>query len=311
METQKVLQAGKIALEIREYAKSIVKRDIPLLEIAEKIENKIFELGGKPAFPTNLGIDDITAHYTPPHDDETLANGLLKVDFGVHVDGWIADTAFSLDLENDNQNKKLIEASEKAVENAIKIIKEKNSISHEQKIKGRLSEGNLGVLANEIGKEIQGTIESYGFSPIINLSGHEMKQYELHAGITIPNINDKKNIILKKGLYAIEPFATSGSGKVYDGKPSEIYILIDSKNVRNPLAREILKFIEEEYQTLPFCSRWIVKKFGTKALFGLKQLEDNRNLHRFSQLVESSHSKVSQAEHTVLLEDNKIIVTTK
>ena len=291
-DTQKIIKAGKIASEIREYAKSIIKRDIPLLEIAKKIENRIIELGAKPAFPTNLSIDDIAAHYTPSYDDETLAHGLLKVDFGIHIDGWIADTAFSLDLENDNQNKKLIEASEKAVENAIKIIKEN-------------------ITLNKIGKEIEETIESYGFSPIINLSGHEMKQYELHAGITIPNIDDKKNIILKKGLYAIEPFATSGSGKVYDGKPSEIYILIDSKNVRNPIAREILKFIEEEYQTLPFCSRWIVKKFGTRALFGLKQLKDNRNLHQFQQLVESSHSKVSQAEHTVLLEGNEVIVTTK
>ena len=291
MNTQKIIQAGKIASQIKEYAKSIIKKDIPLLEIAEKIENRIFELGGKPAFPTNLSIDDIAAHYTPPHDDETLAHGLLKVDFGVHIDGWIADTAFSLDLENDNQNKKLIEASEKAIENAIKIIKQE-------------------ALTSEIGKLIQETIESYGFSPIINLSGHEMTQYELHAGITIPNINDKKNIILKKGLYAIEPFATSGSGKVYDGKPSEIYILIDNKNVRSPIAREILKFIEGEHRTLPFCSRWIVKKFGTKALFGLKQLEDNRNLHRFPQLVESSHSKVSQAEHTILVRD-KVIVTTE
>lgn len=288
---QKIIKAGRIASQIREYSKEIIRKDLPLLEIAEKIENKIFELGGKPAFPTNLSINDITAHYTPPYDDETLAHGLLKVDFGVHVDGWVADTAFSLDLENDNKNKKLIEASEKAVENAIKIIKQ-------------------GVLTSEVGKEIQEAIESYGFSPIINLSGHEMKQYELHAGITIPNINDRKSIVLKKGLYAIEPFATSGSGKVYDGKLSEIYALIDNKNVRGLIAREILKFIEGEYQTLPFCSRWIVKKFGTKALFGLKQLEDNRNLHRFPQLVESSHSKVSQAEHTILVRD-KVIVTTK
>lgn len=289
---QKILQAGKIASQVRAYAKSIIKKDMPLLEIAEKIENKILELGAKPAFPTSLSIDDIAAHCTPSHDDETLASGLLKADLGVHVDGWIADTAFSLDLNNNEENKKLIKASEKALENAIKIVKEN-------------------ILTNEIGKSIQETIESYGFSPIINLSGHEMKQKELHAGITIPNIDYNKNIILKKGLYAIEPFATPGSGKVYDGKPSGIYILTDNKNVRSPIARDILKFIEEKYSTLPFCSRWIIKKFGAKALFGLKQLEENGNLHQFPQLVESSHSKVSQAEHTVLVEDREIIVTTK
>jgi len=290
MNNSKILLAGKIASQVRTFTKSIIKKDTPLLEIAEKIESKIIELGGKPAFPTNLSINEITAHYTPSHDDKTLAHGLLKIDFGVHIDGWIADTAFSLDLENSEENKKLIEASEKALENAIEIIKENTS-------------------TDEIGKTIQQTIESFNASPIVNLSGHAMEKYELHAGITIPNVQDKTNILLKKGLYAIEPFATFGNGKVRDGKPSGIYILTNNKNVRSPIAREILEFIEDRYKTLPFCSRWLVKKFSTKALFGLKQLEENNNLHQFPQLIETSGKPVSQAEHTVLIGDEKVITT--
>jgi len=292
MEKEKIIKAGKIAAQVREFTKSIIKKDMPLIEIAEKIENKIIELGGKPAFPTNLSIDNIAAHYTPSYDDKTIASGLLKIDFGVHVDGWIADTAFSLDLENDEENKNLISASEKALENAIKIIKKE-------------------IPLREIGSIIQKTIESKGFSPIINLSGHEMKEYDLHAGLIIPNVDDNKNIVLGKGLYAIEPFATTGSGKVHDGKPSGIYMLVNDKTPRSQTAREVLDFIAEEYQTLPFCSRWIIKKFGVKALFGLKQLEDNGNLHHFPQLVEAQGSKVSQAEHSVLIEENKVIVTTE
>jgi len=291
MNTAKIIQAGKIAKQAKEYAKSIVKKNIPLLEIANKIEAKIHELGGKPAFPVNLSINEIAAHYTPDHEDKTLANGLLKVDLGVHVDGFIADTAFSIDLENSEENKKLIQASHKALENAEKKVKEK-------------------IHANEIGKTIQETIEFFNFSPVINLSGHEMKQYELHAGITIPNVEDTKESILSKGLYAIEPFATTGSGRVHDGKPSGIYLLENEKNVRSPIAREILVFIIEEYQTLPFCSRWLVKKFGTKALIGLKQLEDNGNLHHFPQLVEKEGSKVSQAENTILI-DKEVVITTE
>ena len=121
MNTQKILQAGKIAKQVREWIKTQLKKDMPLLEIAEKIENKITELGGKPAFPTNLSINNVAAHYTPSHDDKTLAHGLLKIDLGVHIDGWIADTAFSADLEDSEENKKLIQASEKALDNAIKI----------------------------------------------------------------------------------------------------------------------------------------------------------------------------------------------
>ena len=291
MSKKEILEAGKIASQIREYAEKIIKKDTPLLEIAEKIEAKIIELGGKPAFPTNLSINDIAAHYTPSHNDETLAHGLLKVDFGVHIKGNIADTAFSMDLENNEENKKLIKASEEALENALKIIKEKTT-------------------ASEIGKTIQNTIESFNLNPIINLSGHSMKEYELHSGITIPNVNDNKNVKIEKGLYAIEPFATSGSGKVYDGKPSGIYLLQSEKNIRSPIAREVLKFITEEYQTLPFCERWLVKKFGTKATFALKQLEDAEVLHHFRQLVEASHGKVAQSEHTILI-DKEIIVTTR
>jgi methionyl aminopeptidase len=291
MDKEKILKAGRIASEIRKYAKSLIKKDMPLLEIAEKIEAKTEELGGKPAFPVNLSIDNISAHYTPSHDDETLASGLLKVDFGVHIDGWIADTAFSVDLENSEENKKLIKASEKALENALKIIKKD-------------------VSTDETGEQISETIESYGFSPIINLSGHSMEQYELHSGISIPNINDKKDIKFEEGLYASEPFATTGIGKVHDSRPSGIYELKEIKNIRNPISRKILEFIRKEYNTLPFCSRWLVKKFGTKALFGLKQLEVNGNLHQFPQLIETTGSKVSQAEHTILISDDRVIVTT-
>jgi len=301
MDAEKILKAGRIASEVRKYAKSIIKKNAPLIEIAEKIEAKIKELGGKPAFPVNLSINNISAHYTPPHDDKTLARGLLKVDFGVHIDGWIADTAFSINLENNEGNKKLIQASKNALDNAIKLIKNKGVVG------GVVTT----ISTDEIGDTISKTIESYGFSPIINLSGHSMDNYELHSGINIPNVNDGKKIKLEEGIYAFEPFATTGSGKVHDGKPSGIYELRETKNIRNPISREILEFIKKEYNTLPFCSRWLVKKFGTKALFGLKQLENNGNLHHFPQLVEIQGSRVSQAEHTIFINDKGVRITTE
>ena len=262
-----------------------------LLEIAELIENKIIELGGKPAFPTNLSINEVAAHYTPTYNDETLAHGLLKVDFGVHIDGFIADTAFSVDLENSEENKNLIESSELALKNAIEKI-------------------NLKVPINEIGKVIAQSIEEKGFEPIVNLGGHGLEEYEAHADPFIPNFDNKNNEEIEKGLIAIEPFATNGVGKIKEGNFGGIYQLIDTKNPRSPQAREILNFIIEEYDELPFCSRWIVKKFGIKSLFALRELTNNSNLHQFSQLVEISKAKVAQSEHTVLITDKEKIVTT-
>lgn len=292
MNKEKIIQAGKIASEVKEWIKPQIKKGILLLEIAEKIESKIIELGGKPAFPTNLSINEKTAHYTPSHNDESIAEGLLKVDFGAHVDGWCSDTAFSIDLEDSEENKKLIQASEKALEKAINVI-------------------NENVTTGEIGKEIQDSIKEDGFTPIVNLSGHEIDNYDLHAGLTIPNIENNSNEIIEKGLYAIEPFATlsNASGSVKDSGPSGIYMLIDSKNIRSPLARDILDYIVEEHETLPFCSRWLVKKFGTKALLALRQLEQNENLHHFNQLIESSGAKVAQSEHTILIDQEKITIT--
>ena len=282
-------KAGRIAKQAVEYARVIIKKGMPLLEIAEKIENKIIELGGKPAFPVNLCINGIAAHYTPSYNDETCASGLLKVDIGVHVNGAIADTAFSLDLENNSENKKLIEASEYALKNALELI---------SKMKSKTELGS-------IGKVIQQATEKFGFSPIKNLCGHELGSYVVHAGCTIPNYDNGNANVLENGIYAIEPFATAGQGVVYEGKPSGIYKLQGRKAIRDSLARQILSFVEEEYKTLPFCERWIVKKFSARALLSLKLLEQAGILHHFPQLVEKSHMPVSQAENTIVIGEGK------
>ncbi len=298
MNKEKIIEAGKIAKEVREWIKPQIKKDMPLLEIAELIENKISEINpnAKPAFPTNLSINEIAAHYTPTHDDKTLAQGLLKVDFGVHIDGWCSDQAFSIDLENSEENKKLIETSEKALKKAIETI-------------------NPNITTSQIGKAIQDEISSQNFQPITNLTGHQIDEYDLHAGLSIPNYNNNSTEeITSPGLYAIEPFATlnSASGKIKEGTPSGIYQLQDSKNIRSPLAREVLEYILEEYYTLPFCSRWLIKKFGTKAILALKQLEQNGNLHQYPQLIETTNSKVAQSEHTVFIDEKgEKIITTK
>ena len=260
-------------------------------EIANKIDDKILELKAKPAFPVNLSINEIAAHSTPSFNDATLAHGLLKVDVGIHVDGYVADTAFSLDLENSQENKKLIQASE----GALKVAIEKTRV---------------GAPLNEIGKAIEQSITSLGFQPIINLSGHSLAQYELHAGITIPNHSNSPSTPIKEGAYAIEPFATSGAGKVIDGKHSGIYLLEKEVAVRDSFAREVLQFIKEEYKSLPFCSRWLHKKFGSRALIALKRLEDARILHHYSQLIEKDRKPVAQTEDTIILTKKEIIVTT-
>ena len=214
----------------------------------------------------------------------------LKVDVGVHINGYIADVAFSIDLENNEENKNLIKASEEALSKAIEAIR-------------------TNIPIRQIGSVIDNAIKTYGFISIHNLSGHSLAQYELHSGITIPNYDNSQEIPIQEGVYAIEPFATSGLGSVKDSKPSGIFRIENDAPVRDTFAREVLAFICEEYKTLPFCSRWLCKKFGSRALMALRRLEEAGILYQYPQLIETSGKKVSQAEHTIIISKDKVITT--
>lgn len=291
-EIENLKKAGQITQETIKYARSFIKKDMLLVEIADKIESKIIELKGKPAFPVNLSINEVAAHSTPLPDSKDKAHGLLKVDLGVQIQGYVADTAFSLDLENSKENKDLIESAENALKKACEIANTKSKI-------------------REIGSIIEKSIKSSGFQPIQNLSGHSIEQYDLHAGITIPNYDNFQERLLEIGVYAIEPFVTTGLGQVRDGKLSSIYAIVKEGNVRDSFSRRVLQYIKEEYSTLPFCTRWIHKKFGSRAIIALKNIEQAGLLHQYPQLIETGAGKVAQAENTIIVLKDKTIITTK
>jgi len=291
-EKEQWIEAGEKAAILMKKAVQLAKPGTPLLEIAEKLEAEAEKMKVSWAFPINLSINEIAAHYSPQKDDKTVASGLLKIDLGISINGYISDMAKSVDLTEDQKFKDMIEVNEKALEEAIKVAKN-------------------GIGINEIGKKIHQVITEKGFSPIRNLSGHELRKNIIHAGLTIPNYDNKNDTELEEGVYAIEPFATTGEGIVQDGKESGIYMLLQRKPVRDAKAREILDFIEKNYSTLPFSARWIVNKFGLRAMLALKSMHQQEILHSFAQLVEKSRSPVSQAEHSILVEKDKVTVLTK
>src|SRR3989344_3417002 len=245
---EKYKHIGKISKEIREYAKKIIKPGMLLVDIAQIIEDKIKESGVECAFPVNLSIDDIAAHYHPVPDEKTLASELLK----------------------------------------------KNPTLH------------------DLGLTIQKTIESNKFSPVINLSGHSIEKYKVHAGTTIPNYGNNSKQTIKSGVYAIEPFVTYGEGKIYEGNNGNIYSVIEFKSTRSPTARKILEYVEKKYKTMPVSYREIFQQFGPLSRLALKELENQHIIRSYAQLIEASHKPVAQAEHTFLkTDDGEIIVITK
>jgi methionyl aminopeptidase len=288
-------KAGAIASKVKIFARELIKPNMPLVKIAEAIESKIIELGGEIAFPVNLSINEIAAHYTPTLGDETLASGLIKIDLGVHINGFIADTAFSMDLTPNKEYTNLIKASESALKTAQEIIK-----SRKEK-----------TTYTEIGKAIQEQIESFNFAPIKNLCGHGLDEFNIHAGATIPNYENKNENIIEEGAIAIEPFATTGKGLVYDGAGSNIYHIAKFQQPRDGFAREVLTFLAETKKGLPFSQREVERKFGKRALLALSMLERAGIIEEFAQLIEQDKGIVSQAENTIIIFEGKVIVTSE
>ena len=289
-ELEKWKKAGEITSQIMKKALSLAKPGVPLLEIAEKLEAEAERLKVGWAFPINLSINEITAHDSPLHDEKRVAEGLLKIDLGISVDGYIADMARTIDFTV--KYKEMMKVNEEALREAIKISKD-------------------GVEVREIGKAIHDKITGKKFSPVRNLSGHQIDRYVIHAGANIPNYDNGNTAKLENGkIYAIEPFATAGEGVVIEGKPSGVYMFKQAKPVRDKKTREILEFIEKTYSTLPFSERWIIKKFGLRSIISLRTLKQEEIIHQFTQLVEKSRAPTSHFEDTILVEKDKAIVLT-
>ncbi|MEK6886199.1 MAG: type II methionyl aminopeptidase [Nanoarchaeota archaeon] len=286
-------QAGHIAHEALKYGSTLIKVNARISDVSDAIEAKIKELKGELAFPVNISLNEAAAHQVPFAVDDRVftENDLIKLDVGVHVNGAIGDNALTRDLTK--KYEKLIEASIEARDEAIKMIKP-------------------GIKTSEIGKVIEKIITKHGFKPVRNLSGHQIKEYEIHAGFTIPNYDDKKNTVLKEGMIiAVEPFATDGEGLIHESSNAEIFTLLEKKPVRSLITREALKHLEER-KGLPTSTRWLAKKMSAiKATFALKEMNQLNMLHLYPPLIEIKKGMVAQSEHTVLVTKDGHEILTK
>lgn len=281
---EKYQKAIQISDEVIKFAKPLVKQNSRIFDIAENMEKKIKELGGSPAFPVNISINENAAHYTPDINDSTVLkeNQLVKIDVGVHVDGYICDKAFSVFIGE--KNHPLIEASEKALQNALKVVKP-------------------GVKVFEISDVIASTLEEMKFQPIMNLCGHGLDRYTQHGSPMIPNSKNNIQDELKEGkAYAIEVFVTDGSGLVKETSQILIYRFLQLRSTRMIEARKILERAEKQFNNLPFAKRWLIDiATGTKLDLALRQLVDVNALEEYPVLKEEAKGLVAQSEETVVL----------
>lgn len=294
---KKLKLAGRIAGNARDFGVKLVKEGSSILETANKVESKILNDGGSLAFPVNISINEVAAHFSPRHDDTKLVfkkGDVVKLDVGAHIDGYIADTAITVEVGTNNYND-MIKASRDALNTAVDFIKADASLSN-------------------IGKIIQETIKSYGYKSIDNLTGHSLARYTLHSGLSIPNVHERLNLVkLNQGeVLAIEPFATNGAGHVMSSKSSNIYRYIKSvksRIIRDSKTRSYSSKINKKFSTLPFAERWCIDLLPNIDL-SLKKLLFAGCIKQYPQLIDEKQGIVTQAEHTVIVREDDCEVTT-
>jgi methionyl aminopeptidase len=292
---EKFRASGKILRETREEMRSFVRENMPILQVCEKAEGLIREKGGKPAFPCNVSINEVTAHYTsPPNDERRIPEkAVVKVDVGVHVDGYVTDTACTICFNPEHKSMQI--AAEHALQAAIENI-------------------HADMATSKIGAIIEKNIKNRGFKPISNLTGHSVGRYLIHAGTSIPNVMQISFGKVKAGrVYAIEPFVTlpDAAGRVENSSETTIFRLVKAKSVKNPYTKQLQKYIEENLRTLPFAERWLkgaVPKEKYREAF--KELRKTKAVMAYPVFVEVSRKTVTQAEHTVLITENGCEVLT-
>jgi methionyl aminopeptidase len=292
---QKYQHAGKIAREVRLEIRRTVREGMPIIDICEKVEGLTREKGGKPAFPCNVSVNEIAAHYTsPPNDKETIPEkAIVKVDIGVHVDGYIADTATTVCFNPEYED--MVNTAEEALEKAVELLQP-------------------GLSITRFGSEIQKTIKTRGYKPISNLTGHLIKRYIIHAGKSLPNVFNLSTSRIKEGeVYGVEPFVTvtDANGRVDNLKEEYIFRYQKNKSLKSPYAKQMLSYIKKNFLTLPFTERWL-NKFATSSNYksAFSELLSSKAVIGYPVFVEASRKPVAQAEYTILIEKDGCTILT-
>jgi methionyl aminopeptidase len=284
------IEAGRVIQKARKKAREVAEPGRNFNEIVEEIEGLIWDEGLEPAFPVNISVDDVAAHYSPGLEagEELKEDDVVKIDIGAHSEGYIADTA--LTVNPSREYSEMIEANREVLEKALEFLEP-------------------GVTVGELGTFIQNHVPEK-YSVVRNLTGHSLGKYTQHAGLSIPNISSSNTTVFEKGdAVAIEPFLTIGAGKIKNGQKGNIYIE-KGGNPRGRAERKLMKKIEG-FKGLPFSPRWM--DLSGRDRMALKKLVKGDAVKHYPVLKELDGGIVTQSEHTVLVgvDDGENIVTTR
>lgn len=286
-------RAGRIAADCREWARENIRPGVKVRWVLETIEERIRQGGGGPGFPAQSSRNHVAAHYcSSPEDELEYEEGdCVKVDIGAHVDGYVADTATTVDLSSDGRWKALIRASSDALAAAIAAVGE-------------------GVPVGELGAAVERTILAAGYQPVRNLTGHGLARWKVHTPPQIPNYAERGGGRLKIGMvFAIEPFASTGRGYIAERGKSEVFMMIRPPIKAKGLDRGMLKAIDA-WRGLPIARRYF-REFDRQVVEEtLSKLARQGSLVRYPPLVEQEGVMVAQTEHSIYLGPDGVEILT-
>lgn len=286
-------EAGRIAAAARDDGARRIVAGARLLDVCRSVEEEIERRGGGLAFPVQSSRNAIAAHYCPGPDDVTVyaPGDLAKLDIGVHVDGWVVDTALTVNVGDGAAGRRLVDAAEAALAAAIAATR-------------------ADVPVREVSAAIEKTIRSHGVRPMRTLCGHGVGRWTVHRRPPVPNVVDGTPDVLRAGsVVAIEPFATEGSGEAVELGEAEVFRV--SPDV-GPVAGVDPALLEalRAFRGLPF-SRRQLSSFAREAVeAAIAALRRGRLIVGYPPLVEAGGRAVAQAEHTVYVGDLGVEVLT-
>jgi methionyl aminopeptidase len=198
-------------------------------------------------------------------------------------------------VDLDGSFEKFVEAAREALESAIETVRPDVSLG-------------------EVGKSIERTIKQHGLKPIHQLSGHQLKPWNLHAGKNVPNVGMKLTGKMRFGeTFAIEPFATDGNGTIKSGPRAYIFSnnMKDKKKLDKTTLR-VRNIARQKFGSLPWAGRWLHSKSGNiDVAAAIKTLQRAGTIHGYAVLYEGKNGMVSQFEHSIFVGKNGATVSTR
>ena len=287
-------EAGRIASLAREHGALLVRPGVRLREVCEAVEEFIKGRGGELAFPVQTSVNEVAAHDCPsPEDERVYATGdLAKVDVGVHIDGYVVDTATTVEVGGPSGGPPLVEAARAALEAAI-------------------AAAGPGVPIWRLSAAIATTLRGFAVRPMRNLCGHHVGRWIVHCPPPVPNLpEDAEGRLLEGTALAIEPFATEGPGRVAEAGEPEVFRLLPDKDPGAEASGKVREALLGR-RGLPFSRRDLRHLPRPEVEEALRRLRARGSLHAYAPLVETTGHKVAQAEHTILVTATGVEVLTR